>query len=116
MLVIADENIDFKIVQKLRESNFEVLSILESHSGISDKQVIEIANQNKSWIITEDKDFGELAYRLKLSHYGVFLIRLNDMPRKERINLSLKTFIKHHQEILGKFSVLTQNGLRIRKL
>ncbi len=38
-MIIADENIDFKLIRKLRSLGYEVLSIKESHKGISDPQI-----------------------------------------------------------------------------
>ena len=43
MKLIADESVDFGIIKKLRIKNFEIISILESHSGITDIEVLEIA-------------------------------------------------------------------------
>jgi len=37
-------------------------------------------------LITEDKDFGELTFRLRLNHCGVLLIRLSDLPRLLFVN------------------------------
>lgn len=47
MKIIADESVDFGIIKKLRENNFEVISISESNSGISDIEVLEISSKHK---------------------------------------------------------------------
>jgi len=65
-------------------------------------------------LITEDKDFGELTYRLKLDHSGILLIRLCDIPRKDRIDLVPNIIAKHFDELENNFSVLTKRGLRIK--
>ena len=39
MFVVADESVDFGIVLKLRLKGFEVFSIMEDFSGISDTDV-----------------------------------------------------------------------------
>ena len=46
MKFLADESVDFPIVKLLRENNFEVDYIAEIKPGITDKQVINLANQN----------------------------------------------------------------------
>jgi len=71
MTLVADESVDFGIVKLLRTENFSVLSISEKHSGITDFEVLEIAVKNDALLITEDKDFGELAFRLKYKHKGI---------------------------------------------
>ena len=115
MKIIADESVDFGIIKKLRENNFEVISISESNSGISDIEVLDISRKHECLLITEDKDFGELSYRLKLKHYGILLIRLNEMIRVERIKQSVLTIVQHFDELSMNFSVLNTTGLRIKR-
>ena len=73
-----------------------------------------IASEAQCLLIIEDKDFGELTYRLKLLHNGILLIRLRDMTRKERIELVADIIEKYFDQLFGNFSVLTKNGLRIK--
>lgn len=114
MKITADESVDFAIIVRLRQLGYEVLSIAEESYGVSDDIVIQIAVSNQSLLITEDKDFGELTYRLRHEHCGILLIRLNDTSRLERIELVTATIGKHHLELQYKFSVLTKTGLRIK--
>lgn len=114
MKITADESVDFGMIIKLRQLGYEVLSIAEESFGISDDLVIQIAVSNQSLLITEDKDFGELTYRLRQVHCGILLIRLNDISRNERIELVTAAIGKHILELQYKFSVLTKTGLRIK--
>ena len=114
MDLLADESVDFGLVCKLRENGFVVLSVMEDFPGISDKEVLQIANEKQYLLVTEDKDFGELAYRLKLDHHGIFLIRLSNIPRTDRIQFAYNEFSKHHELLYGKFTVLTNSGIRIK--
>jgi predicted nuclease of predicted toxin-antitoxin system len=66
-------------------------------------------------LITEDKDFGELTYRLQLKHRGILLIRLSSIIRGERIMLVEKVLTEHFIELENKFSVVNEKGLRIKK-
>jgi predicted nuclease of predicted toxin-antitoxin system len=68
MTIVADESVDFGIILLLRQKGITVLSIAEESFGIKDEEVLAIAVKNKCMLITEDKDFGELTYRLKLEH------------------------------------------------
>ena len=88
MKLLADESVDFGIVRRLRNEGFEVVSIAELNSGISDIEVLKIATEGELLLITEDKDFGELPHRLKLNHFGVLLIRLSELKRIERIEFA----------------------------
>ena len=112
---VADESIDFGIVTALRNKSYSVKSITEDFSGISDKEVLKVALQNNCLLLTEDKDFGELTFRQQLKHKGILLIRLNELPRKDRIQLVVETIEFHFAKLANSFSVLTPRGLRIKK-
>lgn len=114
MRLVADESVDFGIIEALRKKSFDVISISENNSGINDTEVIEIANTHKCLLITEDKDFGELTYRLKLNHNGILLIRLSDLTREDRIILASEIIEKYAHNFFNCFSVLTKQGLRIK--
>jgi len=114
MILVADESVDFGIINNLRQAGISVFSISEEYSGIKDTEVLQIATKRNSLLITEDKDFGELTHRLKLKHKGVLLIRLSDIPRKDRILLATRTIEKHFDKLNNHFSVLTKIRLRIK--
>ncbi len=114
MNLVADESVDFGIVKKLRLEGYTIFSIGEGLSGIDDGEVLNFAYLKQCLLITEDKDFGELTYRLKLKHHGILLIRLNDLPRPERIELVCDILNKFQNELEMNFSVITKNGLRTK--
>lgn len=60
--LIADENIDERMIARLRSEGIGVLLIAENHRGIADSQVIELAQREKSIILTRDSDFGEWVF------------------------------------------------------
>ena len=114
MNLVANESVDSGIISRLRQLGIGVVSISETSSGIKDSEVLKIAAENKCLLITEDKDFGELAYRLKLVHRGILLIRLSDIPRKERIAIVTDTIEKHFEKLQRNFSAISKSGLRIK--
>ena len=116
MQILADESVDFGIIRNLRQKDFTIISISENYSGISDIEVLKLSNEMDVLLITEDKDFGELTYRLKLKHKGILLIRLSDIPRSERIVLAAEIIQNHFQEMKTNFSVLNSRGLKIKKM
>ena len=114
MTLLADESVDFGIINNLRQKGIVVVSISEDYAGIKDKEVMKLARDKKYLLITEDKDFGELTYRLKFEHCGILLIRLIDLPRKERLPLVTEIIDMYFEKMKGNFSVLTSKGLRIK--
>ena len=74
--------------------------------------MLSIANENNALLITEDKDFGELVFRLQLPHRGI-LFRIADA--QEKIESVVRTVAKYYTELLNKFSVINGNKLRIKE-
>ena len=99
--IVADESVDFRIVIQLRQIGLTVYAIVEQQPSIRDEQVLAIANEYEALLITEDKDFGELVFRLQLPHRGILLIRIVDAGQK--IESVVRTIAKYHAELLDKF-------------
>ena len=116
MKIVADESLDFNILQALREAGFEVWAVIEQDPSIKDPQVLRTAFEQKAILLTEDKDFGELVIRLRLPHHGILLIRLGGFEPTFKIPLVLNALQKHFSEISSNFAVLNERKLRIRKL
>jgi predicted nuclease of predicted toxin-antitoxin system len=114
MNLIADEGVDRQIVELLRNEGHEVLSIAELKPGISDDEVINYTNKNGSLLITSDRDFGELVYRMKRSHFGIILIRLAGIPPHKKAELVSKTINEHSEKLMFAFTVISNNSVRIR--
>jgi predicted nuclease of predicted toxin-antitoxin system len=79
MNLVADENIDRGIVERLRRDGHAVVWIAELSPSVSDEDVLHRATSIPAVLLTEDKDFGELVYRRGLSHAGVLLVRLEQL-------------------------------------
>jgi len=66
--------------------------------------------------LTEDKDFGELAYRLRKPSAGIVLIRI-DVKDRDLKWLRLKSLIENYEQRLpGHFVVIHTNKYRFRPL
>lgn len=62
--IICDENIPKWFVHSLRECSFDVLYIAENHKSIEDIQICDLLNKSGGVLLTRDKDFGDLVFRL----------------------------------------------------
>jgi len=58
-VILADENIDYPLIEAIRGIGIEVYSIFELNRGMMDETVIEFSRAPPRIILTEDKDFGE---------------------------------------------------------
>jgi len=110
--LLADENVDRQIVERLRHDGFDVR--YKTDAGISDDEVLDLANREESLLLTADKDFGELVFRLKKITVGVLLIRLAGLTPERKGEIVVGTINKHGNELLNAFSVVTIGAIRIR--
>jgi len=115
MNLLADENIDRQIVEALRGKGYIVGYIAEMEPGISDDAVLDLANKSEALLLTADKDFGELVFRLHRISYGVVLIRLAGLSSNKKAEIVGNSIMKHFNQVTGAFSVITPMGIRIRK-
>ena len=116
MKILADESVDYPVVASLRKLNYDVYYIAEIKSGIKDEEVLEIAQKENRILLTSDKDFGELAYRQKLANNGVVLYRLSGLSNERKSLIITDSFKSHSSEMANKFTVITSNHIRIRKI
>ena len=75
MRFLADESCDFAVVTALRNAGHDITAIAESSPGVEDEVVLALARSEARVLITEDKDFGLLAYAGGHETTGVVLIR-----------------------------------------
>lgn len=115
MKLVADEGVDKPIVDALRSAGFDVLYILETNQGADDKFILSLANKEQRILLTQDKDFGELVFRLKMAHYGVILIRLYGYKPFDKAEIIVKLCLLHRDELINAFTVIQPNAIRIRK-
>jgi len=51
---VADESVDRQIVERLREDGHSVIYVAEMDPGIPDEDIIRLANQQSTILITAD--------------------------------------------------------------
>ncbi|RME86917.1 MAG: hypothetical protein D6770_10780 [Anaerolineae bacterium] len=113
MRFIVDECTGPLVSRWLREKGHDVFDIYEQARGISDEEVLEIANREKRILITNDKDFGEKIYRERKVHSGVILLRLKNERARNKIAV-LEQLLSNYKAVLkGRFVVADEKRVRI---
>ena len=115
MRILADEGIDRPIVERLRQSNHQVLYVAEIEPGISDEVVLDLANQERAVLLTSDKDFGELIFRQGQMSRGLILIRLAGSSPARKAESVISAIRAHGDEMEQAFTVITPGAVRIRR-
>ena len=116
MNFLADENLDRQIVERLRQDGHFVWYVAEMEPGISHDIVLNLANQEEALLLTADKDFGELVFRLRRIALGVVLIRLSGLSPTSKAEIVSRAINQHANELLEAFTIITPTTIRIRKI
>ncbi|MCB0483623.1 MAG: DUF5615 family PIN-like protein [Saprospiraceae bacterium] len=116
MKFLADEGVDRSLVMMIRKAGHDVSYIAEDIQSTDDEAILEIANREYRILITRDKDFGELVYRMKRIHSGILLIRAEELSSTTRSQM-VSDFITENSRLLeGNFIVIQAGAARLRKL
>jgi predicted nuclease of predicted toxin-antitoxin system len=114
MNLVADEGVDRRIVEQLRQDGHDVVYVAELTPSIADDEVLQQANDRHAPLVISDKDFGELVFRLNRVAAGVILTRLEGLLPETKAIIVAQAIRDHEAELLHSFSVITPGMIRIR--
>lgn len=114
--LLADENIPRPMVSALRDAGWDVRSVAESSPGMSDDDVLALVRAEQRVLLTEDKDFGELVFRLKRDISGVVLVRLPEAPWDVRLPRILAALERRAGTLIGTYTVIEPQRIRSRRI
>jgi predicted nuclease of predicted toxin-antitoxin system len=83
--------------------------------GISDSVVLDLANREGCFLLTADRDFGELVYRQHRLTHGVMLIRLAGIRSDNKAEMVASVVAAHAGELDRAFTVVSPGHVRIRR-
>ena len=115
MNLLADESVEREIVDRLRADGHVTVYVAELSPSITDDEVMDEANSRGALLVTADKDFGVLVYRLGRLHNGVVLVRLEGLSPTAKAETVSALFRNHAAELAGGFCVVSPGSIRIRR-
>ncbi len=113
---LIDESSGKKLSDALRATGHDVKFVFDFIPAAPDYKVLEFAEREKRILITNDKGFGELVFRLGRPSSGVILLRLNKDSAKSRIEVVLSLAESLKENMYNHFIVASEIEFRIRKL
>lgn len=116
MRLLADECCHADLVQLLRDAGHDVLSIAEAQPSIGDRDVLEMAAATERVLVTDDKDFGELAVMRQQPCRGVVLLRTHSIDPAFEAKRIADLIAAHGPELSGMFCVIEESRFRVRTL
>ncbi len=109
---LVDECTGKRLSILLKNAGYDVIFVGDWKPSVSDEEVLQKSNEDGRILITDDKDFGELVFRLEKPSSGVILIRTSTTAPATRFHL-IENLLKS-TEISGKFIVLKDTVFKIR--
>jgi predicted nuclease of predicted toxin-antitoxin system len=115
--LLADENFPKASVVSLRTAGHDVRSIAEDMSGASDRAVLALARSENRYLLTFDRDFGELIYRHgEAAPPGVIYFRFLPADPEELVRILAALLQRPEIRLEARLTVVTRDQVRQRPL
>lgn len=115
-MVLADEGLNGNLIKALRADGYQVEWIKEIEVGMADIDVIALAREKGSVLITEDKDFGEWIFSHHISGLTIIFLRY-DKEDYLAILSYLKSILRSKvNEDKKEFITINKNKVRRRQI
>jgi predicted nuclease of predicted toxin-antitoxin system len=116
MRFLADECVDAGLIARLRDSGHDVQSVAEDCRGTSDQGVLDLAIESGRILVTEDKDFGEFAFRRRQAVPGIVLLRIRPVRRDLKWPRLRTAIDRFGSDLAGRYTVIEESRYRGRPL
>jgi predicted nuclease of predicted toxin-antitoxin system len=114
--LLLNENFPQPSVDALREQGHDALWIRDRHAGITDIAVMEMAVRDQRWIVTFDRDYGELVFNRRLPPPPAIILLREPHYRPAEPAGWLCDLLRDQERFQGQFVVLTRDSIRSRPL
>lgn len=112
---LVDECVSSRTIQLIRSLGFPVESLQElGKHGLKDEDVLRLARERKSTLVTYDRGFGDIAKYKSYSHSGIVVIRAHDSKSLERCHQVLEKLLKTETEFAETLFIVDRNKYRKR--
>lgn len=113
MRFLADENLELSIIERLREGGHDVATASDQ-AGTPDPEVLSRALAEDRVLLTNDKDFAELAFLQQRAAAGIVLIRLPRLRGPEKAARVFEAVESQGERLYGVFTVVEAEAIRRR--
>jgi predicted nuclease of predicted toxin-antitoxin system len=113
---LTDECVDAPLVAAMRRAGHNVLYIAESDAGSIDAEIIHLAHNEGRLLLTEDRDFGELAFRWGRASSGIVLLRRDQAGHDRKWDRLAAAIERFGDGMFGRFTVVEEARFRSRPL
>jgi predicted nuclease of predicted toxin-antitoxin system len=103
-------------VQGLQRAGHDVSYVARDRAGLTDVAVLAQAAADDRILITEDKDFGELAIRFSEAAPGIILVRMEEASSQEKVARLTAVLQLASHRLRGNIVVVGADRIRFRRL
>ena len=115
IILLANENFPAAAIRKLRAAGMDVVAVIETMRSASDREVMAYARREQRWIITFDRDYGDLIFREGLlPPPAILYFRQEPYPPERPADIVLAMLAKP-QQLEGCMVVISQQNIRRRR-
>ena len=112
MRFLVDESVGNKFANLMKNFGYDAIFVGEIMPEEDDSAVLSFAEHERRILITADKDFGELIFKLGVPSIGVILLRTLKKDPQRRFDMIKEALDKAK----GKFIVVKEGQIRVRSL
>jgi predicted nuclease of predicted toxin-antitoxin system len=116
MKVLADLNVEAPVVAALREAGHDVVVPPLGRERDSDSAVLRRAESEDRILVTNDKDFAELAFLQRTATVGIVLVRMPRSSSREKARRVVQALETAGPKVRGCLTVVEAHALRHRRL
>ena len=113
--LLANENFPGPAIRKLRAAGVDVVAVIEAMPSVSDREVMAYARQEQRWLVTFDRDYGDLIFREGLlPPPAILFFRQEPYPPDRPADIVL-AMLSEPQQLEGYMVVISQQNIRRRR-
>ncbi len=113
--LLADENIPARAIELLRAAGYDLLSIRESAPGVPDEEVLRLAVAQDRILVTFDRDYGELVFRIgQEAPQSIFYLRF-DPTSASAVSDVVLALLADPSAVAGSMVIVSSQGIRRRR-
>lgn len=112
--LLLNENFPAPATAVLRVNGIDVLAIGETNPGVTDQAVMALAVQTQRWIVTFDRDYGELVFGRKLAAPPAIILLRERHYRPEEPADWIMELLRKPEQFAGQFVLFSRQAIRMR--
>lgn len=115
MKFIVDESTG-KAVAEFLNKKYDTVYVGKDHKGIEDREIMDKADGEERIIVTNDKDFGELAVKEGKESEGILILRLEIETPENKIKTVENILKEHRDKLENNLVIAKEDQIKTRKL